>query len=498
MQSVNNGLNEHANSDTRCLEWHEWISRYHDKSIDFSLTRMDAIARALKLTSFDCPVITVAGTNGKGSTIATMEAILLATGKRVGVYTSPHFFQFNERIRINGEDVAEFSCAAAFSEIKSAVDAYYSGQNNEHIPSTSQLTFFEYATLIALYIFKHSNLDIVILEVGLGGRLDAVNVVANDVSIITSIGMDHTEYLGNTLDKIVREKAGIIKDNSYVVCGDLSGEQQQKIVRDIALAKSSQVYFLGKDFTAESIADLPNASIPQQNMACALQALQCLQLLPNDLAKVAAILAEIKVTGRFQRHLHAPGVEIIFDVAHNPPAAEWLARKVKMLPKAKTTIAIIGIAANKDSDGVLAPFIDVIDVWYPVSLQPSKVEMLSPGTYELDPSLLNIKQSVQHVQQSFQQPVLACKNFLTADILEKKIINLGGKNILTKDDVLAAWQACLNTISAQKYTHDIGVQETMSKADNIAEENDVRSVRILIFGSFVTVAAGLAAIKLQR
>ena len=188
-------------------EWLSYISKLHSRKIDLGLSRIIALAEKLSLRDFSCPVITVAGTNGKGSVIKFLESIYLAAGYRVAAYTSPHLLQFNERLRINGHSVADEALVNAFSFIEN-------NRNNQ------PLSFFEFTTLAIFYICKKQPLDVLLLEIGLGGRLDAVNIVEPSVAVISNIDIDHTDYLGKNRESIGREKAGIIRWHKLIVCGD--------------------------------------------------------------------------------------------------------------------------------------------------------------------------------------------------------------------------------------------------------------------------------------
>lgn len=412
------------------MSWHQWLNSYHDKSIKFTLARIQTIATALGVCQFPIPVITVGGTNGKGSTVATLEALLLAQGKRVGAYTSPHLFRFNERVRVNGESVAESSCEQAFTYIY------------QRFPNlTPQLTFFEFATLIALWIFKHAALDAILLEVGLGGRLDAVNVVDNEVSIITAIDLDHTEYLGTTRAAIAAEKAGIIRAGKFFICGD---PEPPEILQQIAKQRAAQAWFvvINADQTisyqnllqplapTQHWPNLAHSSFALQNIASALQALTCLNLLPAA-AVIKRVLAGLVLPGRLQRiQLAQLNCEIILDVAHNPHASLWLAERLAALPPVNHTKAIIGIASSKDYAGVLRPHLQLIDSWYPVNINK--------------------------------------QNFVTAEVLAAQLRSWEQQQVTVSPAVAAALSACL------------------------PQKNDTgRNIRIIVFGSFVTVAAAL-------
>ncbi len=196
-------MNKHTLAD-----WLDWISKQHPVAMDLGLDRIKRVATVLDLQSVSIPVFTVGGTNGKGSCVALLQSILMAAGYRVGVYTSPHLFRFNERISINGKPITDEALIEAFTEIDRAAE------------ETCSLTYFEYTTLAALRCFKKAKLDVLVLEVGLGGRLDAVNLIDPDVAIIASIALDHMHWLGDTRESIAIEKAGIMRPQKPVICGD--------------------------------------------------------------------------------------------------------------------------------------------------------------------------------------------------------------------------------------------------------------------------------------
>ena len=220
--------------------WLTWQETLNPKTIDLGLDRVRIVLQKLGLSEkFICPVLTVGGTNGKGSTVACLEAILLAANYCVGSYTSPHSYHYNERIRINGADVDDATLCAAFEQVDQA-------------RGDVALTYFEFGTLAALCIFAQSNLDVVVLEVGLGGRLDAVNVIDADVSIITTVDIDHTDWLGKDIESIAREKAGIMRTGKPVIYGGLV---VPKAVRAAAASLHANLLVLGEDYLYQAIAD---------------------------------------------------------------------------------------------------------------------------------------------------------------------------------------------------------------------------------------------------
>ena len=367
-------------------EWLTLQESVHPKSIDMELTRVAAVARALGVAEPAFPVMTVGGTNGKGSTVAHLEALLSALGASTGMFTSPHFIRYNERIRVNGDEVGDQELIAAFERIEAARGAI-------------TLTFFEYNTLAALLIFAQRAVDVAILEVGLGGRLDATNLVAADVAVVASVGLDHRDWLGDTLELIGAEKAGIFRASKPAVLGTPSmpasvfatiaalGARALVAERDFSWRVSAERW--DYDGLGVSLRGLPPpalaGSIQYRNAATAIAAVEALasddaprvaarrlagRLARLDERAVGAALRAVRLAGRFQV---VPGeVEWILDIAHNQPAAEVLAMQLRerALPGALDgrrdpgrTFAVIGVLADKDAAAIAAALSAVIDHW---------------------------------------------------------------------------------------------------------------------------------------
>ena len=366
-------------------EWLTLQESVHPKSIDMELTRVAAVARALGVAEPAFPVITVGGTNGKGSTVAHLTALLSALGASTGMFTSPHFIRYNERIRVNGDEVGDQELIAAFERIEAARGAI-------------TLTFFEYNTLAALLIFAQRTVDVAVLEVGLGGRLDATNLVAADVAVVASVGLDHRDWLGETLELIGAEKAGIFRASKPAVLGTPS--MPASVFATIA-ALGARALVAERDFSwrvsaadwdydglGVSLRGLPPpalaGSIQYRNAATAIAAVQALasddapraavrrltkRLARLDERAVGAALRAVRLAGRFQV---VPGeVEWILDIAHNQPAAEVLAMQLRerALPGALDgrepgrTFAVIGVLADTDAAAIAAALSAVIDHW---------------------------------------------------------------------------------------------------------------------------------------
>ncbi len=333
--------------------WLSHIERLHSKQIDMGLARVEKIAKKLNLKQFLCPVIVVGGTNGKGSVVTALENIYAAAGYQTGVYMSPHLLKFNERIRINQLDISDEKLIAAFETIESA------RENNS-------LSFFEFTTLSALVLFQQANLDILILEIGLGGRLDAVNIVENDVAIVTSIDFDHMDYLGNTLDEIAYEKASIARKNKWLICGE---KNPPKTVFEVVQHKKSRLVLFDKDFD-DDIFENKVLNIKSQNAAIAVKAVDCLQnRLPVSDDVIMTAILKTKLPGRFEK-MDTP-FPMILDVAHNPHASKWLAQQYQKLP-VKKSAALVGMLKDKQIPETIEPLLPLIENWYVTKLSAER------------------------------------------------------------------------------------------------------------------------------
>lgn len=343
-------------------DWLAYQESLNVKSIDLGLERVKRVYERLRLQPRWGAVITVAGTNGKGSCVAMLTSILSHGGYRVGSYTSPHLFRYNERICINGQPVADDVLCAAFEHVEAA-------------RADVALTYFEFGTLAALVIFAQTTLDALVLEVGLGGRLDAVNIIDPDVALITALDIDHTDWLGPDRESIAREKAGIMRPGKPMVCIDPEPPQS---LREAARQIHAQAYFINRDFTAHAIndslwhwqmADEESMELPYPSLAGDFQldnaagVIMCLRLLkarlPLQQNAIARGLQSTIVAGRFQ--VITGPVTRIFDVAHNAQAAKSLAANLKRLPCQGKTYAVVGMLKDKaiaDVAHVLAPLID--------------------------------------------------------------------------------------------------------------------------------------------
>ncbi|MCL1887017.1 MAG: bifunctional tetrahydrofolate synthase/dihydrofolate synthase [Betaproteobacteria bacterium] len=321
---------------------------------------------------FDCPVITVGGTNGKGSTCTMMQTIWQKAGYRVGLYTSPHIHHFEERLRINGQIVPEKTFVHSFKTVEKA-------------RGDTLLTFFEFTTLAILQILADAKLDVVILEVGLGGRLDAVNLVDADVAVITNVDIDHVDYLGDTRELIGYEKAGIFRQGRVAIYGDYDpphslvqyadeiGADLRVLGRDYhSVCREDRWSYSGPTRQFDHL-DLPALHGKNQvkNATNALMVLEAMQeKLPFNETAVRAGLSQVYLPGRFQVLQKEPIV--ILDAAHNPHAAVVLAENLRGMGDFDRTYAVFGAMSDKDIDGVIAPLLDMVDFWYLTGLPLSR------------------------------------------------------------------------------------------------------------------------------
>jgi len=418
--------------------WLDMLAARHAQTIQLGLERVRAVLEKLSLSS-EAVIITVGGTNGKGSVCAMLEAILLAGGYSVGCYTSPHLLRYNERIRISGEPVDDQTLLSAFNAVESA-------------RADTPLTYFEHGTLAAWQIFCERRVEVMILEVGLGGRLDAVNAFASDCAIVTGVAVDHQDYLGDDREQIGFEKAGIFRSGCPAICGD---PQPPASLVEYAGSIGAELWISGRDFgfggdrqqwgywryrqppATEELLRRGGLAYPALrganqllNAATALTALETLrERLPLSMQAIRQGLMQVRLAGRFQILPGRPCV--ILDVAHNRQAAGVLAENLSNMGFYPRTWAICGMLSDKDVEGVASLLRDRVDHWLTVSL---------PGPRGLDSETL------------------------------AKRLRAGGVN--------TPLNCFVDVVEAFKF----------------AQENGEESDRIIIFGSFLTVADALAAI----
>lgn len=406
--------------------WLIYLTRQHSKIIDMGLERVGVVARRLHLLYPATKVVTVAGTNGKGTTCHTLESILIEAGLKVGVYSSPHLLDYTERVRIQGKMLAEAEFCRVFADIESK-------------RGTTTLTYFEYGTLAALQLFKQAKLDVVILEVGLGGRLDATNVVDADIAAITSIALDHIDWLGGDREQIGYEKAGIFRSGRYAVVGEPDMPQS---INQVVKTLGAKLFRCGVDWQFELQNDhwhwrshdhdfkqLPVPNVPLANAATALAIIDCLIKQGDAIGQAISLSAiqqglnKAKLPGRFQIICEQPCV--ILDVAHNPHAAAYLADRLACLPRQKNTKvhAVVAMLADKDIKSTLSYLAAQVDKWYFASLSgirgadAAQLAQYAESSYQF----ATIKDAwLQAMDEADKQDiVLVCGSFHTvAEVME--------------------------------------------------------------------------------
>ncbi|GMQ88745.1 MAG: bifunctional tetrahydrofolate synthase/dihydrofolate synthase [Gammaproteobacteria bacterium] len=408
---------------TTLQHWLDWQERLHPSRIDLGLDRVSRVADCLQCRRPAPLVISVAGTNGKGSSVAMLEAILSRAGYRVGCYTSPHLLRYNERLRLCGEEVSDQALCEAFARIDQA-------------RGEGSLTYFEFGTLAALDIMSREVLDVALLEVGLGGRLDAVNIVDADAAMITSIGIDHTEWLGADRESIAREKAGIMRAACPVVCGDTDPPHSLRAEAD-RVGAGLQV--LGQDFSIRETArgwhwqgghshyrDLPRPALSGAhqlaNAAAVLMLLEKLEArLPVTEESVRAGLKWVKLAGRVQRLTGR--VEQVLDVSHNAQAALALADALRNMPLAGGTHAVFGMMRDKDAESFARALDPQVSCWYPAGLAVERASSAEQLRARIEPVVggarINTCQSVADAMELLKHKaesgdrVLVCGSFYT-------------------------------------------------------------------------------------
>jgi dihydrofolate synthase/folylpolyglutamate synthase len=342
-------------------DWLRYIEQQHPQAIALGLERVTQVLERMQI-QLQCPVLTVAGTNGKGSTCAMLESILRAAGYRTGLYSSPHLVRYNERVRVAGVEVEDEPLSEAFAAVENA-----RGQ--------TALTYFEFGTLAALWLFKELRIEAAILEVGLGGRLDAVNVLDPDCAVLTSVAIDHVDYLGADREAIGREKAGIFRPGRPAVVAEpdpprsvLESQANLLLVnRDFGfVAEKTQWTYWGPRGKRAGLAHPAlRGSMQLRNAAAALCALDTLEL-PLAMQDLRRGLAQVELPGRFQALPGRP--QVILDVAHNVEAAKTLAENLAASGFAPETIAVCGMLRDKDIAGVLRELAPRITRWHLASL----------------------------------------------------------------------------------------------------------------------------------
>ncbi len=389
------------------------------------LENIKKVASFLKLDSFSSLVVIIAGTNGKGSCVAYLDNIWREAGYTVGAYTSPHLLRYNERICVNGIPAEDSTILKAFALIDSACKQL-----------SIILNYFEFTTLAAFSIFKSSKLDVLLLEVGLGGRFDPVNIISPDVSVITTISLDHVEYLGDDRNKIGREKAGVMRIGIPVICGDNNPPES---IYDCAQQIGAPLFCLHQNFEIKinqrdwewcfgnkRIRDLPMPKLPLQNAATSLMVVELLQeRLPVTQEKLTQGIKKAFLLGRFQWLKFSNNVKCIVDVAHNGESASLLATNLQANPCKGKTFAVFSMLKDKDATAILKPFLGLVDEWSVCELQiprAANLEQLRKAFLSLDFKNVTYFSSIE----------LSFKNVLKKCTLDDRIVVFGSFYIVAE------------------------------------------------------------------
>lgn len=423
----------------------DWLAmletRHSETQINMGLDRVQAVKARMQL-AFTCPVIMVAGTNGKGSTCAMLESVLLRAGYKVGLYIKPHFLDFNERARVLGEMASDEQLVASFNAV-------------EAVRGDTPLTYFEFTTLAILHLLSQASLDVAILEVGLGGRLDAVNVIDADVAIVTSVDIDHTDYLGDTREAIGFEKAGIFRAGKAAICSDPVPPQS---LIDHASAIGADLWLMGRDFNYSGDKQQWNYGGREQrrnslaypslrganqilNATAVLAALEVLRLkLPVGAQEVRTGLVTVELPGRFQVLPGRPSV--ILDVAHNPHAAAALNQNLGNMGFHPYTYAVFGSMHDKDIDGVLAAMSEHVDHWCLAGLPSPRAATASELAAKVQIMLEDKPDSSEHTVSIFDDPAQAFANAMSRAGENDRIVVFG--SFLTVAGVMKARKSSLH------------------------------------------------------
>ena len=410
--------------------WLRYISSVHPREIELGLERIRIVAARMGVKKPAAKVVVIAGTNGKGSCITSMEAILQAAGKRVASYTSPHIHRYTERIRISGNEVDEAVLCAAFAHVESC-------------RGEISLSYFEFSTLAALWIFCNEPLDVALLEIGLGGRLDAVNIIDGDVTVITSIGLDHQDWLGNSLDEIGIEKAGILRRHTPLVYGD---EHPLKSILRQAEVMEVPVYLAGEQFSWDIQDDsgswgwrgmlnnqqivlerLAETKLLKRNVSLALQAIALLEIeLEKDCLNTA--LNSLCLAGRQElRHDLKSALPVILDVAHNSAAAgvlaESLSRLKQLNPQLAQIAVVMAVMADKDIEGMAAALESCVDIWYIAQVEEPRCMPTEEAASRLEQNA-RVKRlfSQDSVLEAYDQACKASREFEVANPGKEAIV----------------------------------------------------------------------------
>ncbi|MGK0270443.1 MAG: dihydrofolate synthase/folylpolyglutamate synthase [Cocleimonas sp.] len=428
--------------------WLLWQESLHFSEIDLGLERIGKVAKKLDLLSPNFPIITVAGTNGKGSTVAFLDSILRAEGYKTGAYTSPHLIKYNERIVLNGEQVDDESIIQAFKAIDDARCAITDDNGD-----TISLTYFEFSTLAAMFIYQQQNVDVAVLEVGLGGRLDAANLWNTSLAIITSIGVDHIDWLGDDRDIIAIEKSGIMRNETPAICGDNNppktieseadriGAELQQINTDFSFnppdssadnTSSNQWQWNSEETSLTFELPFMPGEFQLNNAATAIAGLFAIKsILPVSQDAINSGLKSAQVIGRLQVLQTKP--EWLIDVAHNPHAAKQLAKYIKQNPVTGKTYALFSMLRDKDITEVINIMGNVIDEWHIVATKGSRGLTLSELEQYFDQrSEQNMKQNTLTKVKSYDSFKDACETLKNITKGEDRVVAFGSFLVISE------------------------------------------------------------------
>lgn len=396
-------------------DWLTYLEQLHPSTIDMGLERSREVARRLGLGRPAPRVITVTGTNGKGSTCAFLAALLAEQGLKVGVYSSPHLLRYNERVQVAGNDASDAELCEAFEAVEAA-------------RGEISLTYFEMGTLAAFWLFERAGLDAAVLEVGLGGRLDAVNLIDADIALVTSIGLDHADWLGDSRESVAFEKAGIFRAARPALCGDL--DPPQPLLTRVA-ELDCPLFLRGRDYNLRvsrsswswfgldaaglvlELDDLPLLDLPMENAALALQAYAVLGL-PWQREQLVAGLQRTRVTGRLDRrplNWRGKSLTLLLDVGHNPHATDYLASRLAVQAQQSPRLAVFGLLADKDLAGVIQPLLTEVRSWAVAPLPSPR----SRPVGELEAILRNQGANVQPCGSVSEALLVQCERATNGD-----------------------------------------------------------------------------------
>ncbi len=429
-------------------DWLLWQESLHLSEIDLGLERIGKVAKKLDLLSPSFPIITVAGTNGKGSTVAFLDSILRAEGYKTGAYTSPHLIKYNERIVLNGKQVDDESIIQAFKAIDDARCAITDDNGD-----TISLTYFEFSTLAAMFIYQQQNVDVAVLEVGLGGRLDAANLWNTSLAIITSIGVDHIDWLGDDRGIIAIEKSGIMRNETPAICGDNNppktieseadriGAELQQINTDFSFnppyssadnTSSNQWQWNSEEISLTFELPFMPGEFQLNNAATAIAGLFAIKsILPVSQDAINSGLKSAQVIGRLQVLQTKP--EWLIDVAHNPHAAKQLAKYIKQNPVTGKTYALFSMLRDKDITEVINIMGNVIDEWHIVATKGSRGLTLSELEQYFDQrSEQNMKQNILTKVISYASFKDACETLKNITKGEDRVVAFGSFLVISE------------------------------------------------------------------